>query len=206
MDNECYEGTILSNALSEMQKRKNCCPRYIPGPTGPTGPSGGATGPTGATGATGPTGPTGPAGPASTSSIEAYGSKYDTTSNNINLTANQESTVPLGNTGPVSNIESTSTNALTITEDGTYKIDYLFQGSSSAAITLTLELTKSTTPIVSSSITKDIEANKDVTLSGSIIIDLQTDDEIGLGLEGSSDATISPTDGTSAYINIIKLA
>lgn len=49
MDNECYEGTILSNALSEMQKRKNCCPRYIPGPTGPTGPSGGATGATGAT-------------------------------------------------------------------------------------------------------------------------------------------------------------
>ena len=36
MDNECYEGTILSNALNEMKKRKCCCPRYIPGPTGPT--------------------------------------------------------------------------------------------------------------------------------------------------------------------------
>lgn len=33
MDNECYEGTILSNALNEMKKRKCCCPRYIPGPT-----------------------------------------------------------------------------------------------------------------------------------------------------------------------------
>ena len=45
MDNECYEGTILSNALNEMKNRKCCCPRYIPGPTGPTGPTG-ATGPT----------------------------------------------------------------------------------------------------------------------------------------------------------------
>lgn len=49
MDNECYEGTILSNALNEMKKRKCCCPRYIPGPTGPTGPAGGPTGPTGPT-------------------------------------------------------------------------------------------------------------------------------------------------------------
>ncbi len=46
--NSCYEGNILNTALSEMQNRKCCCPRYIPGPTGPTGPTGliGPTGPT----------------------------------------------------------------------------------------------------------------------------------------------------------------
>lgn len=63
--NNCYEGSILGNALKEMKHQKCCCPRFIPGPTGPTGPtgpSGGPTGPTGATGATGATGPTGPTG------------------------------------------------------------------------------------------------------------------------------------------------
>ena len=54
MDNECYEGTIISNSLNEMKNRKCCCPRYIPGPTGPTGPTGPAGGPIGATGPTHP--------------------------------------------------------------------------------------------------------------------------------------------------------
>ena len=46
-ENNCYEGSILHNALEEMRNRKNCCcPRYIVIPTGPTG---GIPGPTGAT-------------------------------------------------------------------------------------------------------------------------------------------------------------
>ena len=46
-ENNCYEGSILQNALEEMRNRKNCCcPRYIVMPTGPTG---GIPGPTGAT-------------------------------------------------------------------------------------------------------------------------------------------------------------
>ena len=44
-ENNCCQSNILSNALAEMQNRKNCCcPRYIPGPTGPTGPTGPAGG------------------------------------------------------------------------------------------------------------------------------------------------------------------
>lgn len=60
-ENNCYEGSILQNALQEMRDRKNCCcPRYVIIPTGPTG---GIPGPTGATGPTGPTGEIGPTGP-----------------------------------------------------------------------------------------------------------------------------------------------
>ena len=38
-NNSCYSGNILNNALEEMRNRRNCCPRFIQGPTGPTGPT-----------------------------------------------------------------------------------------------------------------------------------------------------------------------
>lgn len=234
MNNECYEGNILKTALLEMKKNKCCCcPRYIIGPTGPTGPSGGATGPTGPTGpqgnigptgptgpagpqglqgpagntgAQGETGPTGPTGPAASNALDAFASKYDATENTINLTANTQSAVPLATTGVLKNITGNNANTLTITSDGTYKIDYLFQGSSNAAATLTLDVTKNTTQIAGSTITKEVTANSDESLQGSIIVTLQNGDEIALALESSTNATLTPTSGTSAYLNIVKLA
>lgn len=205
------------------------------GPTGPTGAQGsqgiqgpigpaGATGEQGATGATGPTGPagpqgiqglqgpqgiqgpTGPTGPAGTSDTSAFGTKYDTAENNIELTANTQTAVPLATTGALSGITGANANTLTINENGTYKIDYLFQGSSSVAATLTLEVTRNTTRIPGSTITKDIPINTDESLQGSIIVALTSNDEIGLSLESSVTATISPTSGTSTYLNITRLA
>lgn len=233
MNNECYEGNILNRALEEMKNKKCCCPRYIPGPTGPTGPAGGPAGPTGATGPTGPTGatgptgptgpigpqgiagntgaqgetgPTGPTGPAASNALDAFASKYDATENTINLTASTQSVVPLTTTGVLKNITGNNANTLTITSDGTYKIDYLFQGSSNTAATLTLDVTKNTTQIAGSTITKEVTANSDESLQGSIIVTLQNGDEIALALESSTNATVTPTSGTSAYLNIVKLA
>lgn len=160
-------------------------------------------GPTGPTGATGPTGPTGPSGQ---STVAAFGSKYDTTETPITLTQNVQSTLTLNTNGLLSNITSTSSNTLTIVDDGTYKIDYQFQGSSSAAGTLTLEVTKNATSISNSTISKNITANTDESLTGSIIVELQSGDEIGLALESSVAATVTPTSGTSTYLNIIKIS
>lgn len=159
-------------------------------------------GPTGPTGATGPTGPTGPAGQ---STVVAFGSKYDTTETPISLTQDVQTTLTLNTNGILSNITSSSTSSLTIVDDGTYKIDYQFQGSSSAAGTLTLEVTKNATSVSNSTISKSVTASTDETLTGSIIIDLQSGDEIGLTLESSVAATVTPTSGTSTYLNIIKL-
>lgn len=170
--------------------KKRCQNCYIIGPTGPRGEIG----------------PTGPTGPASAQTTSVYGSKYDTSANNIELTANTNSTIPLATTGPVSGINSDVVNSFKIIDSGIYKIDYLFQGSSSAIASLTLEVINNTNPISSSTITKDINANKEETLSGSIITSLTTDDEISLGLESSVTATISPANGTSAYLNIIKVS
>lgn len=147
----------------------------------------------------GPTGPTGP------EAVSTFGSRYDTTENTIALTANTRSTIPLTAIGPATNITTETENALTIPEDGTYKIDYFFQGSTSAEGNLTLEVISNATRIAGSTVTKDVSANEDETLVGSIITVLNQGDVITLGIESSVTATVAPTSGTGAYLNIIKL-
>lgn len=160
-------------------------------------------GPTGPQGIQGPTGPTGPAG----TSVEAiYGSKYSTTNNNINVNENNDTAIPLATTGPTSGITSASTDTLTITETGIYRVDYFFNGSPSVAAELTLEVLQNTNPIGRTSITKEIEANADDILSGSAIVSLTEGDEIGLGLASNTTATVAPASGTNAYLDIVKIA
>ena len=198
------------------------------GPTGPTGPQGiqgaagvqGEIGPTGPTGLTGPTGPqgiqgvagaqgeigpTGPTGPSGESSL-SYGSKYDTTTDTISLTADTDSPVPLTTTAPLSGITGTNANTLTITANGVYKIDYFFNGSPNVEATLTLSVSQNSNTISSSTIIKEVQANTDDILNGSIIVSLSANDEIGLSLSSNVNATVSTADGTNAFINIVRLS
>lgn len=177
------------------------------GPTGVAGPQGaqGIQGLTGEQGPTGPTGPTGPAGPAGTSSVAVFGRKYDNSTNTINLEANISQEIPLGSTGPSSGITTGTQNALTITENGTYKVDYYFSGSTNTNANVTVEIKQNTTPIGSSTIIKDTTANEEVDFIGSSINSFAIGDKIGLSIESTSQITVSPSSGTSAYLNIYKL-
>lgn len=173
----------------------------IQGPTGPTGPQG-IQGVAGVQGEIGPTGPTGPSGESSLS----YGSKYDTTTDTISLTADTDSPVPLTTTAPLSGITGTNANTLTITANGVYKIDYFFNGSPNVEATLTLSVSQNSNPISSSTIIKEVQANTDDILNGSIIVSLSANDEIGLSLSSNVNATVSTADGTNAFINIVRLS
>lgn len=173
---------------------------YIAGPTGPTG----LTGPTGPTGLTGPTGPTGPAGPSGVVN-SAFGRKYDNSENTITLEANIANTIPLGSTGPTSNVTTGTQNALTITEAGNYKVDYYFSGSTSANANVTVEIKQNATPIGSTTVTKDTTANQEVDFVGSSINAFVAGDNISIGIESDTAVTVTPSTGTGSYLNIVKL-
>ena len=177
------------------------------GPTGPTGPQGiqGLQGTQGLQGEQGPTGPTGPAG-ATVSPTNTYGRKYDTTENTITLTQNVAADVPLGSNGPANGITLDTQNKLTIPENGVYQVDYYFYGSPSTSTDVTVRLNQNTTPISNTSITKSLTANVDTEFSGSTINSFNANDQIGLSIEATDAATISPGSDTSAYINIVKIA
>ena len=198
-------------------------PQGIPGtegPTGPTGPQGlqglqGIQGPTGPTGPTGPQGlqglqgiqgPTGPTGPAGPTAIETYGRKYNTSTDNISLETNIAQNIPLGNNGPTNKITTATQNTLTITENGVYLVEYGFSGSSSTNATLTVEVNQNANAISGTSIVKTVTANNNTDFNSSTINSFAVGDEIGLSIKSSTAATITPANGTNAYLNIVRIS
>ena len=171
-------------------------------PAGPAGPQGQQ----GVQGLAGPAGPQGPTGPAAASPTNTYGRKYDTTENNITLEANIAQDIPLGSNGPSNGITLNTQNKLTIPTDGTYKVDYYFSGSASTNTDVTIHVKQKETPIGSTAISKNVTANVDTDFVGSTINAFNAGDEIGLTIEATDAATISPASDTSAYLNIVKIA
>lgn len=174
------------------------------GATGPTGPKGdqgqqGVAGPIGKQGETGPIGPTGPAYTA------LYGRKYDTTSTEIQLDGVAAMDIPLGSTGPIDGFLTGTQNALTVTQTGIYKVDYYFSGAINNTATITVEVKQNTDAIGSTTIIKNLAANVDTDFIGSSINNFNANDVIKLSIESSAAVTVTPTTGTSAYLNITKL-
>ena len=180
----------------------------LDGATGPTGPTGsqGIQGLTGNTGPQGETGPTGPTGPSAVIPTNIYGRKYDTTQTPITLQANVSQDVPLGSNGPSNGITLETQNKLTIPTNGTYKIDYYFSGSASASTDVTLSVEQNETTISNTTIGKNLTANTNTDFTGSTINNLNANDQIGLTIESTNAATISPSSDTSAYLNIVKIS
>ena len=171
------------------------------GPTGPTGPAG-AQGAQGVQGVQGPAGPTGPTGP----SLSTFGRKYDNATNSLSLEANIDQNVALGSTGPTNNVTTATQNTLTITQNGVYLVEYFFSGSSSVNTELTLEVKQNSVPIGSTTIEKNVTASTETDFVGSTINSFSAGDEIGLTLQSSQAATITPASGTNAYLNITRLS
>lgn len=171
------------------------------GPTGPTGPTG-ERGIQGVPGVQGPAGPTGPTGP----SLSTFGRKYDNANDSLSLEASIAQNVPLGSTGPTNNITTSTQNSLTITQNGVYLVEYFFSGSSSVNTELTLEVKQNSVPIGSTTIEKNVTANTEADFVGSTINSFSLGDEIGLSLQSTQAATITPSSGTNAYLNITRLS
>ena len=174
-------------------------PQGIPGTEGPTGPAGPA-GPQGLQGIQGPPGPAGP------TAIETYGRKYNTSTDNISLETNIAQNIPLGNNGPTNKITTATQNTLTIAENGVYLVEYGFSGSSSTNATLTVEVKQNANAIGSTSIVKTVTANNNTDFNSSTINSFAVGDEIGLSIKSSTAATITPANGTNAYLNIVRIS
>ena len=137
--------------------------------------------------------------------MAVYGAKRDSAGNDITLTSNIVATIPLAISGPLKGITGETANTLTITEDGTYKIDYYFQGSTNTQGEVTFAVFKNNEQINGTDIIKELQVNEDESFNGSVITTLNANDTITLGLESATGMQISPATNTNAYLNIVKL-
>ena len=165
-------------------------------PQGPTGPQG-ITGPTGTTG---PTGATGPA-----NGLNAYGGKYNNTSQVLNIAIGSSTQIPLANNMPNLNTTYTPTNSITVTQAGTYEINYFSNISAALATTVTQAVRINGTNIPSTIISRALQVGVGSTYAGSSIVTLAAGDVIDMAISALLAVGITLGTGVNATLSVKKL-
>jgi hypothetical protein len=174
----------------------------IQGVTGPTGPTGetGPTGPQGLQGITGPTGATGPA-----NGLNAYGGKYSNTPQTINLTIGTQTQIPLANSMPNFNTTYTPANSITVTEAGTYEINYFSNVSVALGTTLTLAVRNNGTNIPATVISRILSVGVDSIYSGSVVVTLAAGAVIDMAISALLAVGVTLGSGVNATLSVKKI-
>ena len=172
-------------------------------PQGPTGPTG-ATGPTGPTGATGPTGPTGATG--SAGGIIAYGGKYNDTAQTISLAIGSQTQIPLPNAMPNLNTTYTPTNSITVTQAGTYEINYYSNMTAAVATTITMAIRNNGTNIPSTVISRALSVGVGSIYSGSVIVTLAAGAVIDMAMSALLAVGVTLGTGVNATLSVKKIS
>ena len=175
------------------------------GPTGPTGATGpqGLVGPTGATGPQGLVGPTGATGPAA--GLNAYGGKYNTTSQTISLTIGSATQIPLTESMPNLNTTYTPANSITVAQAGTYEINYYSNMTAAVATTVTMAVRNNGTNIPSTVISRALSVGVGSIYSGSTIVTLAAGAVIDLAMSALLAVGITLGTGLNASLTLKKL-
>lgn len=168
-------------------------------PQGPTGPTGitGTTGPTGATGATGATGPA--------NGLNAYGGKYNNTSQTLNISIGSSTQIPLANNMPNLNTTYTPANSITVAQAGTYEINYFSNVSAALGTTVTQAVRVNGTNIPSTIISRALSVGVGSTYTGSTIVTLAAGDVIDMAISALLAVGVTLGSGVNATLSVKKL-
>ena len=170
------------------------------GPQGPIGPVGpiGPTGATGATGATGPAGPVGPQGPAGLAEAASFGSFYSTTEQTVT-----NASFPLTSTMAIDDMTvDNTTGVVTLTNVGTYKIDYgVYPASSATSDYMALFLNGVEVPGTA----RGLENNTMINASA-IITTTAATSTLQIQIVADNAVTFLDDDGINGYLSIVQIA
>ena len=128
----------------------------------------------------GPTGPTGPIGPST--GLAAYGGKYNNTSQVLNIGLGTQTQVPLANNMPNLNTTYTPTNSITVSQAGTYEINYYSNVSAALATTVTFAVRNNGTNIPSTIISRALSVGVGSIYSGSVLVQLPANTVIDMAV------------------------
>ncbi|MBO5150752.1 MAG: hypothetical protein J6B73_01105 [Methanobrevibacter sp.] len=150
-----------------------------------------------------PQGPTGPTGP--TAGLNAYGGKYNDTSQTINLGIGVQSQIPLPAEMPNLNTTYTPTNSITVDQAGTYEINYYSNLSAAIATTLTLAVRSNGTNIPATVVNRVLSVGVGSIYSGSVIVNLPAGAVIDIAVSALLAVGVTLGTGVSASLSVKKL-
>lgn len=151
----------------------------------------------------GPTGPTGPTGPSN--GLSAYGGKYNNTSQLLNIALGSSTQIPLANNLPNLNTTYTPTNAITLSQAGTYEINYFSNVSAAIGTTVTQAVRVNGTNIPSTVISRALSVGVSSIYSGSTIVTLAAGDVIDMAISALLAVGVTLGTGVNATLSVKKL-
>ncbi len=152
-----------------------------------------------------PKGEKGDIGPSGSAILDSYASLYEDNGNSITLKPNVTNQVELGKHSQNKNVNISFTNAVKIKNEGIYKIDYFYSAVPSDNTEITLSLRKENNPIEGTKIIKKVTKDEQFNINGSIILDLNKDNLIDIGISSQTEVTLTPKEETIAYLNLMKI-
>lgn len=147
-----------------------------------------------------PQGPTGPA-----NGLNAYGGKYSNTPQTLNLVIGSATQIPLANNMPNLNTTYTPTNSITVSQAGTYEINYFSNVSAALGTTITQSIRVNGTNIPSTIISRDLSVGVSSIYSGSTIVTLASGDIIDMAISALLAVGITLGSGVNATLSVKKL-
>lgn len=147
-----------------------------------------------------PQGPTGPA-----NGLNAYGGKYSNTPQTLNLVIGSATQIPLANNMPNLNTTYTPTNSITVSQAGTYEINYFSNVSAALGTTITQSIRVNGTNIPSTIISRALSVGVSSIYSGSTIVTLASGDIIDMAISALLAVGITLGSGVNATLSVKKL-
>ena len=150
--------------------------------------------PRGARGATGPA-----------NGLNAYGGKYNNTSQTLNIALGTQTQIPLSTSMPNLNTTYTPVNSITVSQAGTYEINYFSNVSAAVATTLTQAVRINGTNIPSTILSRVLSVGIGSIYSGSVVVTLAAGDVIDMALSALLAVGITLGTGVNASLTVKKL-
>lgn len=150
-----------------------------------------------------PQGPTGPTGPSA--GLAAYGGKYNDATQTLNLGIGTQTQIPLPSNMPNLNTTYTPANSITVTEAGTYEINYYSNISAALGTTVTLAIRNNGTNIPDTVINRALSVGVGSIYSGSVIVTLAAGDVIDMAISALLAVGVTLGTGVNSTLSVKKL-
>lgn len=137
--------------------------------------------------------------------LGAYGQRYSRNNQTINIKANQETIIPLEETGAAIFVDYDSSYAIEILRFGVYQINYFINLKSTQDTDYEISVKAGGTKLPGSNIKGTAESNKRTQVNGSTLFSLVEKDEVTLVITSEKDTDLIFDGSTNALLNIIKI-
>ncbi len=169
----------------------------------------GIQGPKGDQGEKGETGMQGPQGPqglkGEPNGLGAYGERYSNMTQRFNVTANNETIIPLESTGPALSVGYDTAYSIDIQKAGVYQINYFLNIATSTNTKFVVKVKGQDLDITASDIGCEAVANAINNVCGTVLTSLIENDELSLVITTNQDTELIFDGSTTSKLSIIKL-